>query len=139
MKDAHNKYLQSFLGVKEYVKKNLKDKVWDVKLSIHATTSTQQLIHQGHLNAPTVDEIAILLPSDDTITQKHMRYVLFCNRSVQKPSLSLNLIFLLFQVYYCQLQAARNYSKSFQTITELVIHRCIPVYFPMEMMVGIVI
>ena len=66
--------------------------VWDVKLTIHATTSTQQLFHQGHLNAPTVDEIAILLPSDDTITQKHI-----------------NLIFLLFQVCYCQLQAARNY------------------------------
>ena len=82
MNDAHNKYLRSFLGVKEYVEKNLQDKVWDVKLSIHATASTQQLIYQGHLNAPTVDEIAILLPSDDTITPKNMRYVLFCNKSV---------------------------------------------------------
>ena len=37
MNDAHNKYLQSFLEVKEYVEQNLQDKVWDVKLSIHAT------------------------------------------------------------------------------------------------------
>ena len=58
MDDAHNKYLQSFLGVKEYVEKNLQDKVWDVKLSIHATESAQQLMDQGHLNVPTVDEIA---------------------------------------------------------------------------------
>ena len=74
MNDAHNKYFQSFLGVKEYVEQNLQDKVWDLTFSIHATTSTQQLIHQGHLNAPTVDEIAILLPSDDIITQniQHM-------------------------------------------------------------------
>ena len=33
MNDAHNKYLQSFLGLKEHVEKNLQDKVWDVKLS----------------------------------------------------------------------------------------------------------
>ena len=101
MNEVHNKYIQSFLGVKEFVEKNLQDQVWDVKLSIHATTSTQQLMHQGSLNAPTVDEIAILLPSDDTISQRHMRYVLFCNKSVWKPSLLLNLIFLLFQVCYC--------------------------------------
>ena len=80
--DVHNKYLQSFLGVEDYVEKYLQDKVWDVKLSIHATSSTQQLICDSHLNALSVDEIAILLPSDDTITQKHMRYVLFCNKSV---------------------------------------------------------
>ena len=96
----HNKYLQSFLGVKEFIEKNLQDKAWDVKLSIHATTPPQELIHQFHLKAQTVDEIAILFPSDDTIMQKHMRYVLFCNKSLQNPSLSLNLIFLLFQVYY---------------------------------------
>ena len=82
MNEVHNIYLQSFLGVKDYIEKNLQDKVWDVKHSIHATTSTQQLIHKHYLNAPTVDEIAILLPSDDTITQKHMRYELFCNNSV---------------------------------------------------------
>ena len=78
MNEVHNKYLQSFLVVKDYIEKNLQDKVSDVKLSIHATTSTQQLIHRGHLNIPKVEEIAILLPSDDTITEKHKRYVLFC-------------------------------------------------------------
>ena len=82
MNKVHKKYLQSFLGVKDYIEKNLQGKVWDVKLSIHATTSTQPLIDEHCLNAPTVDEIAILLPSDDTIIQKHMRYVLFCNKSV---------------------------------------------------------
>ena len=76
MNEVQNKYLQSFLGVEEYIEKNLQDKVWDVKLFIHATTSTQQLIDQGHLNAPTVDGITIRLPSDDTTTQKHMRYIL---------------------------------------------------------------
>ena len=105
MNDAHNKYLQSSLAIKEYVEKNLQDKVWDVKDSIHATTSNQQLILQGCLNPPTVDETAILLPSNDTITQKHMTYVLFYNKAC-KNLLSLNLIFLLFKVYYCQLQAA---------------------------------
>ena len=44
MQDAHNKYLQSFIGVKEYLKKNMQNKVWDVTLFIHATISTQQLI-----------------------------------------------------------------------------------------------
>ena len=78
MNEVHNKYLQSFLGVKDYIEKNLQDKVSDVKLSIHATTSTQQLIHKGCLNMPKVEGIAILLPSDDTITEKHKRYVLFC-------------------------------------------------------------
>ena len=68
MSEVHNKYLQSFLGIKDYIEKELQNKAWDVKLSIHATTSTQQLIDDSHLNAPTVNEIAILLPSDDSIT-----------------------------------------------------------------------
>ena len=33
---ASNRYLESYLGVKDYVETHLKDKVWDVKLSIHA-------------------------------------------------------------------------------------------------------
>ena len=41
MNEVHTKYLQSFLGVKDYIEKNMQEKVWDVKLSIHATTSTQ--------------------------------------------------------------------------------------------------
>ena len=71
-----------FLGSKCILKKNLQDKVWEVKLSIHATRSTQQLIDEQHLNVPMVNKITILLPSDDPINQKHMRYVLFCNKSV---------------------------------------------------------
>ena len=83
MNEVRKKYLQSFLGVKDYIEKNLQEQVWIVKVSIHATTSTQQLIDEHHLNAPMVDEIAILLPSDDTITYKHMWYVLLCNKSVK--------------------------------------------------------
>ena len=90
MNEVHNKYLQSFLGVKEYIEKNLQDKVLDVKLGIHATTSTQQLVSTHCLNGPTVDEVAILLPSDDSITQEHTRYVLFCKKNMFQLCLSLN-------------------------------------------------
>ena len=90
MNEVHNKYLQSFLGVKEYIEKNLQDKVLDVKLGIHATTSTQQLVSAHPLNGPMVVEVAILLPSDDSITQEHTRYVLFCKKSMYKTYLSLN-------------------------------------------------
>ena len=72
---ANNKYIESFLGVKEYVEEHLQDKVWDVKLSIHANQSPSSLIHNGRLNAPTVNEIAILLPSNDVLTKNHKRYV----------------------------------------------------------------
>ena len=68
--------------MKEYIEKNLPDKVMDVKLGIHATTSTQQLVSAHCLNGPRVDEVAILLPSDDSITQEHTRYVLFCKKSI---------------------------------------------------------
>ena len=92
MNEVHNKYIQSFLGVKEYIEKNLQDKGLDIKLGIHATTSTQQLVSAYHLNGPMVDEVAILLPSDDSITQEHTTYVLSCKRSMYsyKPCLSLN-------------------------------------------------
>ena len=92
MNEVHNKYLQSFLGVQDYIEKNLQDKVLDVKLCIHATTSTQELISTQRLNGPTVDEVAILLPTDDSITQEHTRYILFCKKNIYKSSLSLNLI-----------------------------------------------
>ena len=95
MNEVHNKYLQSFLGVKEYIEKNLQDKVLDVKLGIHVTTSTQQLVSAHPLNGPMVDEVAILLPSDDSITQEHTRYVLFCKKSMYKTYLSLNCIFFV--------------------------------------------
>ena len=72
---ANNTYIKSFLGVKEYVETHLKDKIWDVKLSIHANETPSSLKHKGRLNAPSVNEIAILLPSDDVITKNHKRYV----------------------------------------------------------------
>ena len=71
--DAENKYLESFYGVKEYVEKGLKDKIWDVKLSIHATESAETLKHQGRLNGPAVKEIAILMPDSDDLTNDHKR------------------------------------------------------------------
>ena len=45
MVGAGNKYLDSFMGVKEYVENNLKDKVWDVRLSINANASVDESIH----------------------------------------------------------------------------------------------
>ena len=44
MVGAGNKYLDSFMGVKEYVENNLKDKVWDVHLSINANASVDESI-----------------------------------------------------------------------------------------------
>ena len=70
MMKADNKYIKSFLGVKEYVETHLKDKIWDVNLAIHVNSPATTLKHKGRLNAPAVDEIAILLPSSDVITKK---------------------------------------------------------------------
>ena len=39
LSEADKTYIKSFLGVKDYVEKYLKDKVWDVKLSIHSNHS----------------------------------------------------------------------------------------------------
>ena len=75
MMETDNKYIKSFLGVKEYVETHLKDKIWDVNLAIHANSPATTLKHKGRLNAPTVDEIAVLLPSSDVIKKKHKRYV----------------------------------------------------------------
>ena len=69
--DAHNKYIRSFLGVKQYVEENLKGKVWDVKLSIHAEELAQDLKHKGRLNVPVVNEIAIVMPDSDVLTKDH--------------------------------------------------------------------
>ena len=43
---AKNKYIQSFLGVKKYVERRLKNKVWEVKLSIHANEHAKKLVHR---------------------------------------------------------------------------------------------
>ena len=76
--EADNKYINAFLGVKDYIETHLKDKVWDIKLFIHANDSPSVLKHKGCLNVPTVNEIAILLPSSDIITKNHKRQVKSC-------------------------------------------------------------
>ena len=69
--DAHNKYIRSFLGVKQYVEENLKGKVWDVKLSIHAEESAQDLKLKGRLNVPVVNKIAVVMLDSDVLTKDH--------------------------------------------------------------------
>ena len=76
--------------MKEYIEKNLQDEVLDIKRGIHVTTSTRQLVSAHHQNRPTGDEVALLLPSHDSISQEHTRYVLFCKKGMYKPCLSLN-------------------------------------------------
>ena len=73
--EADNKYIKSFLGVKEYVEKHLRGRVWDVQLSIHGNESTSKAIHAGRLNIPTVNEVAILLPESNVISKDHNRYI----------------------------------------------------------------
>ena len=82
-KNQRANYIKSFLGVKEYVETRLTDKIWDVNLTIHVNSPATTLKHKGRLNAPTVDKIAISLPSSDVITKKHKRYVTVNYR--QKP------------------------------------------------------
>ncbi|KAL7553461.1 hypothetical protein ACHAWF_016745 [Thalassiosira exigua] len=71
--NAGNKYIQSYIRVKDYVERHLKNKVWDVKLSLHANESADQRIHSGRLNAPAVKKISILLSND--ITANHDQQV----------------------------------------------------------------
>ena len=73
--DAKNKYVQSFLGVKKYVEKQCNNKVWDVKLSIHAEQSAEELKKEGVLktNVPVVKEIAIVMPDSDLLSKNHKR------------------------------------------------------------------
>ena len=59
--------------MKEYIEKELNDKVWDVKLSIHAGESAEELRHQGCLNVPVVKEIAIVMPDSDLLSKDHNR------------------------------------------------------------------
>lgn len=73
--EGSNKYIKSFLGVKDYVEKNLKEKVLDVKLSIYVNKLTRKCVYKGRLNVPTVDKIANLIPNDDFTTEDHHRYI----------------------------------------------------------------
>ncbi|KAL7491589.1 hypothetical protein ACHAWT_004037 [Skeletonema menzelii] len=73
---AKNKYVDTFLSVKEYVKrKGVKGSLRDLILAIHANESTDSLIHQGRLNAPRVKEVALLMPND--IGANNKRFLLF--------------------------------------------------------------
>ena len=73
---ANNKYIDSFLSVKEYVKrKGVKGCIRDLVLAIHANESTESLIHQGRLNAPRVKEVALLMPNE--IRPDEKRFLLF--------------------------------------------------------------
>ena len=72
-RDSNNKHLKSFIGAKRYVEEKLKNKIWDVNIAIHANESPSNFVHAGRLNAPTVDEVAILMPNDDEITKHHNR------------------------------------------------------------------
>ncbi|KAL7448797.1 hypothetical protein ACHAWC_000934, partial [Mediolabrus comicus] len=68
---AKNKYIETFLGVKEYIQKmNLKEKVRDIVLALHANESTDTLIHEGRLNAPRVKEVALLMPNELSASQE---------------------------------------------------------------------
>ena len=77
--NSGNKYLDSFMSVKDYIETKLKDKVWDVRLSITANASVEESIHRGRLNLPTQDEVAILFPDD--ITAQHKRNVILNYRA----------------------------------------------------------
>ena len=61
--------------MKEYVEQKCKNRVWDVKLSIHATQSAEELKQQGDLkpNVPVVKEIAIVIPDSDLLTKHDHR------------------------------------------------------------------
>jgi len=75
---AKNKYVETFLSVKEYVKKmRVKNTVRDIIIALHANESTKDLIHQGRLNAPRVKEVAVLMPNDDEFGSKAERWLTF--------------------------------------------------------------
>ncbi|EJK71133.1 hypothetical protein THAOC_07454 [Thalassiosira oceanica] len=67
------------MSVKDFIETKLKDKVWDVRLSITANASVEESIHRGRLNLPTQDEVAILFPDD--ITAQHQRNVILNYRA----------------------------------------------------------
>ena len=71
--ESQNNYLRSFISVKEYVERELQGRIYDVKLAIHATQSAESLHHEGRLNAPVFNEIAILMPESDDLTKFHNR------------------------------------------------------------------
>ena len=73
--DAKNKYVETFLSVKEYVKKNCKGTVANVILALHPNESTEYLIHKSRLNVPQVKEVAVFMPND--IGQNDERMLMF--------------------------------------------------------------
>merc|ERR1712214_188056 len=61
--------------LKSILRKKLKNNIWGVNLSIHATESAQTLKHQGRLTGPVVKEIAILMNDSNDLTREHKRMV----------------------------------------------------------------
>ena len=71
---ADGKYIKPFIGVKTFVEENLKHRVLDVRLSIHANELTSKVVHERRFNVPSVNEISILMPeSYDVTTKDHNR------------------------------------------------------------------
>ena len=83
---AKNKYIETFLSVKDYVAKR---NVGDVVLALHANESTNNLIHKGRLNAPCVKEVAVLMPNE--IGADHERLLTF---NYKTPNDSVGLQFI---------------------------------------------
>jgi len=60
-----NTYIQSCLGVKEWVEKNCPDGIDNLRIAISADASPDPNIHNGRLNAPVaVNEVSILMSED---------------------------------------------------------------------------
>ena len=57
------------------LKKKCKNRVWDIKLSIHSEQAADKLKQQGKLkpNVPVVKEIAIVMPDSDLLTKHDHR------------------------------------------------------------------
>ena len=57
--------------MKEYVEQKCKNRVWDIKLLIHAEQAAEELKQQGKLktNVPVVKEIAIVMPDSGLLTK----------------------------------------------------------------------
>ena len=90
--EADNKYMISFLGAKNYIKTHLKDQGQGLRYqTLHSCQQFTQCVkvkNKGGLNAPTVNKIAILLPSSDIITKKHKRQVKLCVYYLQSSVIS---------------------------------------------------
>ena len=69
--DFKNKYILSFLNVKEILDK-YEGNVEVVKIGLHKSQSME--VHEGRTNLPCVDEVAILYPENEGLTRDHKRW-----------------------------------------------------------------